>query len=124
MTKLDADGILYTEFKKNENRSDVINAEYPTVLVKAHFHAAHVYKLIFSHVKLNFAIAGLLPDLDVSAIIGLIGKVSYESYDFSAVRRLPWSLLPDFNGKTDKDGRVGARRIFGSNQKLSNPWIS
>lgn len=57
MTIEEADGILYTEYKVYAN--ETINVEYPTVLYDRHVRAAHIYNTAFSHVRQNFAIAGL-----------------------------------------------------------------
>lgn len=53
-----ADGILYTEHKVYAN--ETLNIGYPTALVTQHVRAAHIYNISFSHVRQNFAIAGLV----------------------------------------------------------------
>lgn len=60
----EADGILYTEWKVNSN--DKMDVEYPTILTANHIRAAHLYNITFAHVRLNFAIAGLLSHIQVS----------------------------------------------------------
>lgn len=60
-----ADGILYTEYEVYENRT--ANIDYPTVVVAGHIRAAHMYNITFSTMRQNFAIAGLLPIIQVNA---------------------------------------------------------
>lgn len=59
-----ADGILYTEHAVYEN--GMLNVEYPVaVVVAGHIRAAHIYNITFSAMRQNFAIAGLLPLIQV-----------------------------------------------------------
>lgn len=59
-----ADGILYTE--KIAQTNEMNDIEYPTVLIAEHIRSAHIYNGAFSHVKMNFAIAGLKSVTQVS----------------------------------------------------------
>lgn len=63
---LEADGILYTEYKTMDNEIETMKEEYPTVLKSSHVRAAHIYNAVYELVKENFAIAGLLSLIDVS----------------------------------------------------------
>lgn len=58
-----ADGILCTEHAVYENAT--MNVEYPIVVVAGHIRAAHIYNITFSAMRQNFAIAGLLPIIQV-----------------------------------------------------------
>ncbi|XP_037029073.1 uncharacterized protein LOC119069206 [Bradysia coprophila] len=60
VSELEADGILYTEYKFIDNESEMMSEEYPTVLVSRHVRAVHIYRAAFISVEENFAIAGLL----------------------------------------------------------------
>lgn len=60
-----ADGILYTEHVVYENgMANVVN---PVVVVAGHIRAAHIYNIIFSAMRQNFSIAGLLPIVQVKS---------------------------------------------------------
>ncbi|XP_031628378.1 constitutive coactivator of PPAR-gamma-like protein 1 [Contarinia nasturtii] len=58
----EADGILYTEYKVYLDETG--NAQYPNVLVTRYVRAAHIYNNVFSQVRHNFGIAGLLPSIE------------------------------------------------------------
>lgn len=60
-----ADGILYTEHAVYEN--ETMNVEYPVVVIAGHVRAAHIYNITFSAMRQNFAIAGLLPMIQVKS---------------------------------------------------------
>lgn len=55
----EADGILFSEKKIHDNEQ--ITVKYPTGFESKCVRAAHMYNITFSHVRENFAIAGLLP---------------------------------------------------------------
>lgn len=59
----EADGILYTESKVYAN--ETMSVMHPIALVANHVRAAHIYNITFSHVRQNFAIAGLLSFVQV-----------------------------------------------------------
>lgn len=65
MSGLNADGILYTEYKAVESENEIMNVKYPTVLKSLHVRADHLYRAVFEHVKENFAIAGFSSLIDV-----------------------------------------------------------
>ncbi|XP_055323806.1 uncharacterized protein LOC129578759 [Sitodiplosis mosellana] len=54
----EADGILYTEKKILDNKTT--DVKYPATLKSKCVRAAHIYNITFSHVRENFAIAGLI----------------------------------------------------------------
>lgn len=60
----EADGILYTETMVMEKRNENVNPG--PVLTPKYVRAAHIYNITFSHVRENFAIAGLLPLVKVT----------------------------------------------------------
>lgn len=62
-----ADGILCTEHEVYENGT--MNTEYPVVPVACHVRAAHIYNIVFSAMRQNFAISGLLPTIQVRAVL-------------------------------------------------------
>lgn len=59
----EADGILYTEIKVCDNKT--VDVKYPTALESKNVRAAHIYNITFSHVRENFAIAGLISLVEV-----------------------------------------------------------
>lgn len=61
----EADGILYTEHMVYE--AEISDPAYPKVLMAKNVRAAHLYNVAFSHVRQNFAIAGLLTSVQVIA---------------------------------------------------------
>lgn len=60
----EADGILYTEYKIYAN--EIKNVEYPRTLKAKYVRAAQLYNDAFVAVRRNFAIAGLLPCVEVN----------------------------------------------------------
>lgn len=58
-----ADGILYTENVIFENKA--IDRNYPKAIEAGNIRAAHIYNIGFGGVRENFAIAGLLPIVEV-----------------------------------------------------------
>lgn len=58
-----ADGILYTENAIHENNAT--DSNYPKTIEAANIRAAHIYNVGFGGVRENFAIAGLLPVIEV-----------------------------------------------------------
>lgn len=63
ISELEAGGILCTEYKIFKNKS--IESPYPDYLNDQYVRAAHKYNIAFSHVRENFAIAGLLSEIQV-----------------------------------------------------------
>lgn len=63
MTASAADGILYTETKIW--KKEATDTGYPKVICAEYIRAAHIYNIAFAAVQKNFAIAGLLPLIDV-----------------------------------------------------------
>lgn len=59
----EADGILYTESKVYSNETSHVG--HPTVLVSKFVRAAHIYNIVFSHIRQNFAISGLVSFVQV-----------------------------------------------------------
>lgn len=58
-----ADGIFYTEMAVYEKK--VIDSSFPRTIDTQYIRAAHLYNITFSAVRENFAIAGLLPMIEV-----------------------------------------------------------
>lgn len=58
-----ADGILYTENCKQNNKT--ANMIYPTVVVSTFVRAAHMYNVTFGHVRDCYDIAGLFSHIQV-----------------------------------------------------------
>lgn len=61
--KEEADGILYTEYCVENNKT--ANVKYPTVLVPEFVRAAHMYNVTFGHVRDSYYMAGLLSHIQV-----------------------------------------------------------
>lgn len=58
-----ADGILYTENAVYEKKAT--DTSFPKTFEAQYIRAAHLYNITFSAVRDNFAIAGLLPIIEV-----------------------------------------------------------
>lgn len=63
LNKIEAGGILCTEYKIYKNKS--IETAYPEYLDAQYVRAAHKYNIAFSYVRENFAVAGLLSEIQV-----------------------------------------------------------
>lgn len=59
----EADGILYTENMVLAKAT--LNTNFPAVLKSEYVRAAHIYNIAFGYVRQNFAVAGLLPHIQV-----------------------------------------------------------
>lgn len=67
LSEVEAGGILCTEYKIFKRKS--IETAYPDVLDAQYVRAAHKYNITFSHVRENFAVAGLLSEIEVKNTI-------------------------------------------------------
>lgn len=73
-----ADGILHTENAIWKEK--VAGTFYPKKIEAEYIRAAHLYNITFSAVRENFAIAGLLPVIDVMYKISNRFPIGQESY--------------------------------------------
>lgn len=64
LSEIEAGGILCTEYKIFKNK--LIETPYPDILDAQNVRAAHKYNIAFSHVRENFAVSGLLSEIQVN----------------------------------------------------------
>lgn len=135
MTVEAADGILYTENAIHKKKAT--NTRYPKAIEAENLRAAHAYNIAFGAVRENFAIAGLLPAIEVKRSFPPFRSsvqrincnwISCDLRDFNviilyfftannAIRR---RFLSKSHGKGGCIERTATKIIFASNTKLPN----
>lgn len=111
MSVEEADGILYTEIKVNAN--ETMNVAYPTVLKSRYVRAAHIYNIIFSHIRQNFAIAGFASSIQVQI------KITGIFLLFSAANDLNHFELINFQETLQFDG-VYFQKLMEKFEQMNN----
>lgn len=124
MTVEVADGILYTEYVVCTN--ETMNTQYPVTVVASDVRGAHMYNIVFSAMRQNFAISGLLPIIQVNATVcqrlSFFKKINSNLVFIFCTGNtsIRWRLFSKTNGKIHYNEPCRAKYLVSTNSKLSN----